>query len=71
MSTAAKDMSIGSAVLLAHVEKPDPSSTSSQEYDVTLSDKLSNYAYLYCNLGSTIWVLGGVHPYEHFHGQPA
>lgn len=47
-----------SYTLLAHVEKADQSSTSSQEYDTTLSDSLSNYAFIFACVGSTVWVLG-------------
>lgn len=51
--------SIATPTLLAHVDKPDQSSEASQEYEVTLSGNLSQYAYLYCGVGSTVWVLGG------------
>lgn len=47
------------ATLLAHISKPNASSTASQEYEATLSGNLSNYAFLYCGVGSTTWVLGG------------
>lgn len=45
--------------LLAHVEKPDKSSSASQDYEVALSGNLSNFAFLYSEVGSGMYVLGG------------
>lgn len=45
--------------LLAHVEKPDKSSSASQDYEVTLSGNLSDFAFLYSEVGSGMYVLGG------------
>lgn len=50
---------VAGVTLLAHIDKPNASSTASQEYEVTLSGNLSDYAFLYCGVGSTVWVLGG------------